>query len=327
MLLALRPLTATLTCAFGLGLALYLALLKYFALPCVGPGECQPILFSTFGTVFRVPVGAYGALLWVAVILVSDRRKRGALQVLMAAISAVFMIIQFGVLRGFCLYCTLHALLTWLALWLHPEKPGQWAIPLGLALAGVGFAATRHAIAAHHPPTTPAPFASPAISPLTPTTAFAWLGPIGAQSPSLVVSLDCPACLDLLEELTHHSFSDTTEGCGLFFKTTDVTRSLTTEFVAAVLAQDASPREAFLAATALLLTQKDAALSSPATAAARFGAFFPGVTPEHRAQAVRLLAAQRTALVAAKLSETTPLLVLPSGGTKAFFKIKELFPN
>jgi uncharacterized membrane protein len=107
---------ASLLAALGLALASYLALLKLYALPCLGPGSCQAVLHSQFGAVFRVPVGVLGALLWLAVILVPDRSKRGALLLLMSAGAAMFMVIQFVVLRGFCLYCTLHAVVTWAVL-------------------------------------------------------------------------------------------------------------------------------------------------------------------------------------------------------------------
>src|SRR6266496_1770417 len=99
----LKHMLATACYTLGLALAVYLSLLKLFALPCVGPGNCQAILYSIFGSVFGVPVGVYGTLLWIGAILVPDRTKRGTLLALLAVGTAIFMIIQFGVLRGFCL--------------------------------------------------------------------------------------------------------------------------------------------------------------------------------------------------------------------------------
>ena len=75
---------STLLCAAGLALSLYLALLKFYALPCLGPGSCQTVIYSTYGTVVGIPVGVFGALLWGAAIVVPDSTKRTALLLLLA---------------------------------------------------------------------------------------------------------------------------------------------------------------------------------------------------------------------------------------------------
>ena len=110
----LRPLPPTLktllamACyTLGLALSLYLAALKLFALPCVGPGNCHTVIYSAYGSVAGVPVSVFGALLWVGVLTVREESKRGALLFLLAAGALVFMVLQFGVLRSFCLYLSL----------------------------------------------------------------------------------------------------------------------------------------------------------------------------------------------------------------------------
>jgi uncharacterized membrane protein len=319
----MRRVFTSLLVALGLGLSVYLAALKLAGLPCLGASGCHAVLHSRFGEIFRVPVGAYGAALWLAIILVPDRSKRGVLLLLMAGAAALFMLIQFAVLRGFCLYCTVHAAAAWGALMLHGEKPARWCAPLGLALAAGAFALTRHQAATQIAITTSA--GNPAALHAR-ADGFYWLAPFTDKSPALVLSLDCPACLDLLGELTRRSYADVAAGPALYFKTNEKNRALTEAFVAAVLAQETTPRDAFLAVTAILLIHKDAVLSSPDSAAAPLAAIFPSAV-QRRDRAARLLADQATALHAAALGETTPLLVPRGGDPQAFFKTEELFPR
>ena len=333
----------------GLAISAYLAALKFLALPCVGASGCHAMLHSRYGEIFRLPVGLYSALLWLAVILVPDRTKRGVLLLLMSGGSVVFMLIQFAVLRGFCLYCTLHALITWAALYLHAEKPARWTAPLALALATAALLLTRHQIATRasapssaslhlsstlYPlpssdfasSTAPSPVHSSPLTLHSSPSGLYWLGPFTEKSPALVLSLDCPACLDLLDSLAQRPASPGAAAPALFFKTTDTNRALTETFLAAVLAQDTPPRDAFLATTALLLTQKDAALSSPDTAARFLAAQFPAASTR-LIHARRILADQTAALQSAALSETTPLLVPRAEKPRAFFPLEALFPR
>jgi uncharacterized membrane protein len=312
----------------GLAIATYLTALKFLALPCLGSGGCHAILHSRYGEIFRLPVGLYAILLWLAVIYVPDRTKRGMLLLLMSGGSVVFMLLQFAVLRGFCLYCTLHAAITWAALYLHAEKPRRWTAPLGLALATGALVLTRHQIAtrASSPAQSSASVPLPAtLNPLLSSSGLYWLGPFTEKSSALILSLDCPACLDLLESLTQRSYRDITAGPSLYFKTTDANRALTETFVAAVLSQDGTPRDAFLAVTTLLLTHKDTALNAPASAAQQLAALFPAAAAR-RVHATRILADQTAALHAAALGETTPLLLPRNAKPRAFFPVEDLFP-
>lgn len=315
---------ATVCYIVGLSLAVYLALLKFFALPCVGPGRCQEILYSKYGSVFDIPVGVFGALLWLGIIFVRNRDKRDLLLLMLAAGTAFFMVVQFFVLRGFCLYCTLHAVAAWCALFLHHEKRRLWTPLAAFALAGVGLVLAR-GYAASHAQNGLAPSAHLARLPDSPS-ALAWLGPIHPRSPAVVLSLDCPACLDLLDSLTKTSYKNQNAGPALFFKTNDANRLLTECFLAAVLSQgDLSRRDALLATATTLLSHREIALNDPGTAAARLASLFPAAA-EKKNDAEKIVEAQARALTAAKTGDATPLLVTRAGEARVFFKTADLFP-
>jgi len=308
--------------SLGLGLSLHLALLKTFSLPCLGGAGCQSIIHSSYGTVLGLPVGYFGALLWAGAILTPDRTKRASLLGLLAAGSLIFLCIQFFVLRGFCLYCTAHAVSAWLALAVNAHAPKRWAALLGVALAFGGFGAARmYAVtkAAAVPTNAGNSWTLPAASGGLP-----WLGEVTSDSPALVLSLDCPACLDLLDELTRLPLADTQGGPAMFFKATAQNEALTHVFVASILASAAPKRESFLASTAILLTMKEQALASPAQAAAQFASFFPKAAA-HLEEARRLVTAQNATLTTNKMADTTPLLIPVNGKAKAFFRPEELF--
>lgn len=308
----------------GLALAVYLALLKIYALPCIGPGSCHAILYSIYGSVFRIPVGVFGSLVWLAVIFMPDQDKRAVLLFMLAGGAALFMAIQFFVLRGFCLYCTLHAVAAWGALALHRQRPRYWMALVGLALASGAFYYSRGQVALHAKNEASL---APRLSMLAnDPAALPLLGPVWPRCPTLILSLDCAACLDLLDELTRQSYSGRPSGPALYLKTNDTNRALTTGFIAAVLAQrDLTRRDAFLATVAVLLSDKDIALANPDAAATRLAAIFPMAAGELLV-AEKIIATQTIALANAGLGETTPLLIPRDGRVKAFFKAEELFP-
>jgi uncharacterized membrane protein len=320
----MRRAFAQLLPALGLALSAYLAALKFLSLPCLGASGCHAVLHSRFGEIFQIPVGVYSTLLWLAIIYVPDRTKRGLLLLFLSGACAVFMLIQFVILRGFCLYCTLHALIAWGALFFHRDTPHRWTAPLGLALAlGATWLTREQAEARVAAATQLAPAAAATLH--QQAAGLYWIGPYTERSPALVLSLDCPACLDLLESLVQHDHDNVSTGPSLYFKTTPANRALTEVFVAAVLSQEGTPREAFLAATTLLLTLKDSALSSPESAAAQLAALFPGASAR-RVHAARILQDHALALKVAAISEATPLLLPRIGPARAFFKIEDLFP-
>lgn len=306
----------------GLALALHLALLKFFSLPCFGPGGCHSVIYSAYGSVFRVPVGVYGAILWAAAIAIPDQTKRSALLFLLAVGSAAFMGIQFFVLRSFCLYCTAHAVVAWIAFGLSSYPPHRLALFFGTALAIGGFFGARD-YAESRAATSSVP-AAVSISLASAPAGAPWLAPLTPRSPAVVISLNCAACLDLLEELSRYRYGEVRSGPAIYFKVTDENRELTTVFVASILAQSASKRDAFLAATAMLLSVKDQALSSPTAAAAQLNGLFPAAATQRHA-AEQLLNAQTETLKAHKIGDTTPLLVPVGTRPRAFFKVEELF--
>lgn len=313
---------ATGCCALGLALSLYLALLKFYALPCLGGGGCHTVIHSGYGSVFGLPVGLFGAVLWLGAILIPDTTKRAALIVLLAIGSAIFMGIQFFVLRSFCLYCTLHAATAWLALLVARHEKPRFALLAGVLLAGIGFLGTRAYTEAR---ATPVAVQVPSGVPLAAApSSVPWLGPLTPRSPALILSLNCAACLDLMEDLTRESYTSVNSGPAIFFKTNPENRELTTVFVASILAFKGGKRQAFLGSTALLMTLKDQALSSPQLAAAQLAAMVPGSAAQRQA-AEQLLQAQAETLATQGVGDTTPLLVPIGAKPRAFFKTDDLF--
>jgi hypothetical protein len=138
---------------------------------------------------------------------------------LLALGGVLLMGIQFLVLRGFCPFCTLHALAAVAAAFSFPlrGRAHAWlpalmlalALPLVLVVKLVGEAQLRSPDApgysteaapggaAPAPASTPAKLAYPTN---IDQAAYRWLGDFDAkQSPILVVSLQCGHCLSLLE--------------------------------------------------------------------------------------------------------------------------------
>lgn len=323
---AFRRILTQILVTLGIALAAYLAGLHFLRLPCIGSSGCEIVINSRYGQFLGVPVGLFAVLLWLAVIYVPDRSKRGVLLVLMGGVSFVFILLQFFVVRSFCLFCTLHALISWIMIALHGEKPSRWTAPLGLALAfGALLLAREHAAtrAAGTLPPTPAE----SVATLRERSAgLYWLGPYNERSPALVLSLDCPSCLDLLESLTRRSFAEGSAGPAIYWKTTDANRALTETFIAAVLVQEGTPREAFLAVATLLSSHKELALQSPAGAAKRLESLFPAAS-ERLPHARRILDDQAAALAAAQLGQTTPLLLPLDAAPRVFFSVDDLFPR
>ncbi len=319
----LKDILATAFCSVGLALALYLALLKYFSLPCIGGGNCQAVIHSRYGSALGIPVGVFGAILWIGAIVVRDETKRTAVLCLLSVGAAIFMILQFFVLRGFCLYCTAHALCAWAALSVRAASPARFSLAIGLALAFGGFQFARSQVQAKVAQTLPAAAADTAAAGAR-SAGVPWLGPLSERSPTLVLSLNCPACLDLMEELTRRNYSQVAFGPAVLFKTNDDNRALTTTFIAAVLAQEGDRRDAFLAVSALFLMRKDTALSNPRAAGGEMAAIFPAALAK-QPEAAQLVDKQTRALSAAGLGETTPLLLVPNEKPSAFFKTDDLF--
>lgn len=315
---------ATLVGALGLGLALYLAALKLFSLPCLGGAGCGAVIHSRYGTLLGVPVGLYAAALWFVAFFAGPRAALRTRALLLLAVGSVgFVAIQAFVLHRFCAWCLAHSVATWLALALHRAAPKGWlAATAGVLLALGGYFATRHATLAALPPAASTTTASLRSTLLAATPSAAWLGPVAPDSPVLVLSLTCPKCLDLLDDLTRQSYAQRPHGPALYLRSTASDRELTMAFAAAVAAQG-DTLDAFLSVTGLLLSQKELILGNPAGAATWLRAIFPA--DDRQSAAAALVDRHATALAATGIA-ATPLLLPRSGALLTDFSAAELFP-
>lgn len=299
---------SSLLMAVALGLALWLALVKWRSLPCLG-GGCDRVIQSRYGAIFGVPVGAFGAALWMALVFPLSDRLRCALHAVLGLGALGFMFIQFGVLQAFCPYCTVHAITAMVAWrWRH-VRPAWWALALGVVLAGGGYLlaqwkADQHAAGA----TRPAALAT-GVDALFP---FANSPPGAGPYRVLVLSATCPACLDLLGDVINAPWPATSTGPALYVKSEARDRALAAAWLAACREPAGStPRDRFLAVTAMLVAQRELVTADPAAAAVWLTEMF---RPSEEA---RRLAGQLLDRHAARLAEagviTTPWF-LPLGG-------------
>jgi hypothetical protein len=299
---------ATVVTAAGLGLALWLALVKWRGLPCFG-GDCARVLYSRYGALGGVPVGAYATLLWAALVLILPPTIRLLLHALLAIGAAVFMAIQFGLLRAFCPYCTLHAAVAFTAWRWRKVRPAGWALLLGIggALAGYGWAgqnATRAVGTLDRSARLVAGTDALLLLDRSPGAA--------GRRPVLVLSLSCPACLDLLDTIVTVSWPPDRRGAALYVKTDARDRLLAETWLAACLDPGgAAPSDRFSAATALLLSQRDLILADPSAAATWLSGLLRPST-DARSRARGILERQATRLTEAG-PVPTPWL-LPLGG-------------
>ncbi len=308
---ALRA-AATLLVALGLGLALWLALLKWRSLPCIG-GGCEQVIHSRFGAVFGVPVGAVGAVVWLALFFPWSARWRTAWHGALALGAIGFMVVQFGVLKAFCPYCTAHAAAAVMAWPRRAVRPAQWGLGLALAFALGGYAlalraAERHAAAAGGRPAALTAGAD-AFLPLDETP------PVAGTRPVLVLSVTCPACLDLLAAVTLTSWPAGKIGPAIYIKTDAKDRALAAVWLAACTETNgSSPRDRFMAVTAMLVGQRDVMASDPAaTAEWLAGIFRPSAAAR---QAAEQALAQHTARLVEAGVVTTPTLWPAEGAAR-----------
>jgi uncharacterized membrane protein len=319
---AQERLAASVLAAIALGLALWLALLKWRSLPCLG-GGCDQVIQSRYGSWFGVPVGVFGAGLWIALALPLSLNLRRAIHATLALGAIGFMIVQFGVLRAFCPYCTAHAVAAVTAWRWRRVRVAWWAIGLGAALAVGGYllaqrAADRRATTASRPETLAG---SP--SALLPFDD----GPLaaGRDRPVLVLSVTCPACLDLLRDLLEASWPQGKTGAALFVKTEARDRALATVWLAACTeSAGTSPRDRWVAVTAMLVAQRELVASDPDAAATWLaGVFQPSSAA--RETAARLLVEHAAILDRAGVIGT-PWFLPPGGVARTRVAPGELWP-
>ena len=295
--------TATTLAAFGLGLAIWLALLKLRSLACFG-GGCDQVINSRFGSLWGVPVGVFGAVSWIALFFPWRPRARTWWHATLALGSIGFMGVQFGVLRAFCPFCTAHAAAALLAWTQRGTRPAWWGLALGVALAAVGYAlaarAAEERVAASVRPAALEAGAD-AITPLDE------VGPGAGARPVLVLSVTCPACLDLLTAVTVETWPAGKIGPAIYVKSDAKDRALAAVWLAACAETNgSSPRDRFMAVTALLVGQRELIASDPAAAAAWLAGIFQPSEAARRAAEARL--DRHAARLTAAGAVTTPTL-------------------
>lgn len=102
----------------GLGLALSLAFHRLLGMPC-GTGGCTAVLTSSFSHIGPIPISALGAALWLLYILARSARVRQVAIGVLAFGAVCLLVVQWGVIKGFCSLCSLHAAATLLTFTLH----------------------------------------------------------------------------------------------------------------------------------------------------------------------------------------------------------------
>lgn len=306
-------LPATLLRSAGLGVALYLGFLAVLKLPCFG-GGCDAVLHSRWAAWLGVPLGFYGAAVWLVALLGPVSWRRGAHHAL-AVGSLGLIALQAWVIGRFCPWCLAHAALAFAA-WPDRQAPSaRWAWAGGLVVAGVllgGQLWSRPAL-----PVVAAPSQLSAAG-------VAWLSSAPTDDGSvLVLSLTCPRCLDLLQEMRAAPQSGR-PAPRLVFLTNADNRALTQAFLGAVFTGGRDLRDRFFVLEAALLEQRELAVSRPAEAAQWFAFTFPASTEASRS-AEQWLTRQQAALTAAGI-RVSPLLVQADGSTRTVTRASELSP-
>ena len=261
-------LLTTFLAGVGLLCCIYLAALKLVNLPCP-LGGCGAIINSRYGSLFGVPLPLFAIPLWIVLALPCARAWQGAVQLasvlLLAVGGLVLMGIQFFVLRGFCPFCTLHALAALAAAVALPMKgrAHAWlpalvlalALPVVLVVKAAGEAELRNPQAPGYfsesvpAAASPAPASAPAKA-VYPTNidqaAFHWLGDVDAkQSPILVVSFQCAHCLSLLENTLKSPKFGTSKGPKIFVYAQPQESQDSVDVLAAMLSVPGTPQEQF----------------------------------------------------------------------------------
>lgn len=303
-----RRAAVTLLAALGLGLALWLAVLKLGSLPCIG-GGCEQVIHSRFGAIRGVPVGTLGALAWTALFFPLSDRARTAWHAVLGLGAIGFMVVQFGVLQAFCPYCTAHAAAAIMAWPRRTVRPMWWGLGLGLGLAVGGYGlATRAAEARASAVGRPAALAAgaDAFFPLDDEK------PVAGARPVLVLSVTCPACLDLLTNVTKTTWPAGKIGPAIYVKSEARDRALAAVWIAAGTETNGSAaRDRFMAVTAMLVAQRELVASDPDAAAAWLAGIFQPSAEARRAAETRL--EQHAVRLAEAKAVMTPML-WPVGG-------------
>lgn len=241
--------------AAGLGLALWLSLMRAHPPGCGNSSACGRVLLSKFSEFLGLPLAWWASGIWVCVILLKEQRLRAILLGLFAAGSCVLLGIQVLYIHALCPYCLAHAALTWLAYFRRDHKPTAVILPAVIMGAVVFWLGSQH----HQGPDKP--IMAGALRQEFTEAAFYWLGPRTSESPVLVLDLRCQACVEILRKLATGSAA-TSPPPGIIFQTNG-DNDLTVSFVTAVLSRQDGPQNGFPKITKKFLDCYDAIMAEP----------------------------------------------------------------
>jgi uncharacterized membrane protein len=327
-----RPsLITTLLAGTGLLCCIYLAALKLINLPCPLTG-CGEIINSRYGAVLGVPLPLLAMPLWIVLALPATRAWQRNVQLAsvlaLACGGLVLMGIQFLVLRGFCPFCTLHALAAVAAAVAFPlrGRAHAWLPALVLALAlpliqAVKTAAEADlrpdAVPVRAPAAAAAGAASAPVRPALPSNidqaAFRWLGEIDPKnSPILVVSFQCSHCLSLLEQTLLDPDFGTLKGPKVLVYSQPHESDDSVAVIAAILSVPGNPQQQFATVFRHIDELREPLLTHDSKELRkRLAALFPGYTA--KLQAARLLFNVQVVALKFIPGKGSPFLLMPDG--------------
>ena len=334
-------LLATVLVGLGLLTCIYLAALKLLNAPCPLIG-CDRIINSRYGSILGVPLPILAMPFWVVLALPTTKAWQRCVQLgsvlLLALGGLILMGIQFIVLRGFCPFCTLHAVAALAAAFVlplrgraHPWLPSLMlvlALPLTLAAKGLAlpqvhswdtqdsFSMTilkAQGNAGTNEPVNASALSMRSFESSVGQVAFSWLGPIDPERSSvLVISFQCPHCLDLLGQCLKHPRFGTLKGPKVLLVSSPDSSADSIAVLAAILSVPGTPQQQFATVFTQLDLLFDPLLSRDSKELrSRLGALFPHYT-EHLAAARKLLNAQSEALKSIP-GHGTPFLLQSNG--------------
>ena len=136
--------------------------------------------------------------------------------------------------------------------------------------------------------------------------------PVAGARPVLVLSVTCPACLDLLAAVTNAAWPAGKIGPAIYVKSEARDRALAAVWIAACTeTKSSSARDRFMAVTAMLVGQRELVASDPDAAAAWLAGIFQPSAEARRAAETRL--EQHAVRLAEAKAVMTPML-WPVGG-------------
>jgi uncharacterized membrane protein len=319
----------------------YLAALKLLNIPCPLTG-CWSIINSRYGSVYGIPLPLLAIPLWVVLAFPATRKWQKYTQfgsaLFLALGGLVLMGIQFFALKGFCPYCTVHAAAAVSVAFVLPlrGRAHVWLPSLILSVAfPVFFAVKVLAEARVQSWDAPGYTSTPLVSKVSSGTkaakagfnvssmvslqanidgaAFSWLGDIDEERSSiLVISFQCPHCLDLVAQLLRNPDFGKTMGPKVLLFSSPENSADTSALLAAILSEPGTPQEQFA-----LVFKQVGVLFSPLIGGdskelrSRLGVLFPHY-PDKLKVARQLLDAQDQALRYVP-GHGTPFLLQPDG--------------